>query len=190
MLFLLNKYLPLTGLLTLLQWNVWKISEIFHEIFQGKKKSWNFTSLATNRHLRTIIGRKSHSCGEYRLFISNFLLVGILNACIHTFVENLQKNTHTCMTKWIKSLNLLFTSVRSWNKSRLSFTGIWLSLTAKMWQVNAIGVYGNRNDQVLMGPMGIPWEWKSEYWIAGIWEWGYRYGNGNITTGMGMSFPS
>jgi len=51
-----NRYLPLTGLLTLLQWtiqpaprrpswNVWNISEIFHEIF-GAKKSWNFTSLA------------------------------------------------------------------------------------------------------------------------------------------------
>ena len=39
-----NKYLPLTGLLTLLQWTIHKtswiflnISEIFHEIFKGKK---------------------------------------------------------------------------------------------------------------------------------------------------------
>ena len=43
-----NKYLPVTGLLTLLQWTIHKagikhreiffnISEIFHEIFHGKK---------------------------------------------------------------------------------------------------------------------------------------------------------
>jgi len=47
-----NKYLPLTGLLTFLQWiisntawNFWNISEIFHEIFQGKKFHGIFTSL-------------------------------------------------------------------------------------------------------------------------------------------------
>jgi len=47
-----NKYLPLTGLLTLLQWtiyntawNFWNISEIFHGNISGKNISRNFTSL-------------------------------------------------------------------------------------------------------------------------------------------------
>ena len=56
-----NKYLPLTGLLRpiLLQWtihntawNFWNISEIFNEIFQGKKISRNFTSLIGTRYQR------------------------------------------------------------------------------------------------------------------------------------------
>ena len=53
-----NKYLPLTGILTLLQWtihntawNFWNISEIFHEIFneifQGKKFTKFYTTTGT-----------------------------------------------------------------------------------------------------------------------------------------------
>jgi len=50
-------------------------------------------------------------------------------------------------------------------------------------------VRGNGNDRVLIGPMGIPWEWESEYRFARIWEWEYRIREREYNNGNGNQFP-